>query len=211
MSRCKRPYSSSSTNSTNWAPAGVCTAIWYAIRSAWGCASTADRDVVSWNGGCQLRACWAGCWSIRSTQGPIPGDVAASITSGRLRVPASSRCGRCRCRSGIVLQQDRLPAYITWERYLANQQRLLQNGPRTVLPECPAAAKHCLTSLLVCGGLWPAHVRQLSEQIDRVLWVYAAEERGIDVLRSRQLRGGGRSRGPAGLAVLWSPATLELA
>ena len=78
----------------------VCTAIWYAIRSAWGCASTADRDVVSWNGGCQLRACWAGCCIIRSTQGPIPGDVAASITSGRLRVPASSRCGRCRCRSG---------------------------------------------------------------------------------------------------------------
>ena len=25
-------------------------------------------------------------------------------------------------------------------------------------------------------GLWPAHVRQLSEQVDRLLWVYAEEE-----------------------------------
>ena len=48
-------------------------------------------------------------------------------------------------------------------------------------------------------GMWPAHVRQLSEQVDRLLWVYAEEERGINVLRTRS-RGGGRSRGPAGFA-----------
>ena len=52
----------------------------------------------------------------------------------------------------IVLQQDRLPAYITWERYLANQQRLLQNGPRTGSPGVPRSGKALLTSLLVCGA-----------------------------------------------------------
>ena len=52
----------------------------------------------------------------------------------------------------IVLQQDRLPAYITWERYLANQQRLLQNGPRTGAPGVPRSGKALLTSLLVCGA-----------------------------------------------------------
>jgi len=52
----------------------------------------------------------------------------------------------------IVLQQDRLPAYITWERYLANQQRLLQNGPRTGSPGVPRTGKALLTSLLVCGA-----------------------------------------------------------
>ena len=60
---------------------------WYGIRSAWGCASTADRDVVSWNGGCQLRACWAGCCIIRSTQGPIPGTS-----------PRRSQADGCECR-----------------------------------------------------------------------------------------------------------------
>src|SRR5271157_2520928 len=52
----------------------------------------------------------------------------------------------------IALQQDRLPAYITWERYLANQQRLLQNGPRTGYPGVPRTGKALLTSLLVCGA-----------------------------------------------------------
>ncbi len=52
----------------------------------------------------------------------------------------------------IVLQQDRLPAYITWERYLANQQRLLENGPRTGSPGVPRTGKALLTSLLVCGA-----------------------------------------------------------
>ena len=81
-------------------PAGGSTATCYGIRSTWGCASTEDRDVVSWNGACRLRECWPECCIIRSMQVPILGDVAASITRGRLRVPASSRCGRCRWQSG---------------------------------------------------------------------------------------------------------------
>ena len=42
--------------------------------------------------------------------------------------------------------------YITWERYLANQQQLLQNGPRTGSPGVPRSGKALLTSLLVCGA-----------------------------------------------------------
>jgi DNA invertase Pin-like site-specific DNA recombinase len=51
-----------------------------------------------------------------------------------------------------VLLHDRLPAYITWERYLANQQRLRHNqcGPAT--PGVPAKGAALLAGLLVCGG-----------------------------------------------------------
>ena len=52
----------------------------------------------------------------------------------------------------MVLQQDRVPAYITWERYLANQQRLLQNQFRSDSPGVPRPGKALLTSLLVCGA-----------------------------------------------------------
>ncbi len=52
----------------------------------------------------------------------------------------------------MVLQQDRVPAYITWERYLANQRRLLQNRSRSDSPGVPRAGKALLTSLLVCGA-----------------------------------------------------------
>jgi len=50
------------------------------------------------------------------------------------------------------LQRDRLPAYITWERYEANQQRLLQNSPRPGSPGVPRNGRALLTSLLVCGA-----------------------------------------------------------
>jgi hypothetical protein len=52
----------------------------------------------------------------------------------------------------MVLQRDRLPAYITWEHYLANQERLLRNRSRPGSPGVPRAGKALLTSLLVCGA-----------------------------------------------------------
>jgi DNA invertase Pin-like site-specific DNA recombinase len=52
----------------------------------------------------------------------------------------------------MVLQRDRLPAYITWERYEANQERLLQNSTRPGSPGVPRTGKALLTSLLVCGA-----------------------------------------------------------
>ncbi len=52
----------------------------------------------------------------------------------------------------MVLQRDRLPAYITWERYEANLQRLLQNSPRRGTLRVPRNGRALLTSLLICGA-----------------------------------------------------------
>ena len=76
----------------------------------------------------------------------------------------------------MVLQRDRLPAYITWERYEANQQRLLQNSPRPDSPGVPRNGRASLTQPAGLRSMWPAHVRQLSKQVERLLWVYAEEE-----------------------------------
>jgi DNA invertase Pin-like site-specific DNA recombinase len=51
-----------------------------------------------------------------------------------------------------VLLQDRLPAYITWERYLANQQRLLGNRTISGSPGVPRTGAALLSGLLVCGA-----------------------------------------------------------
>jgi len=51
-----------------------------------------------------------------------------------------------------VLQRDRLPAYITWERYLANQQRLLDNRSWPEAPGVPRLGLALLPGLLVCGA-----------------------------------------------------------
>jgi hypothetical protein len=51
-----------------------------------------------------------------------------------------------------VLQRDRLPAYITWARYLANQQRLVANRSWPEAPGVPRAGAALLPGLLVCGA-----------------------------------------------------------
>src|SRR5262249_32799119 len=50
-----------------------------------------------------------------------------------------------------VLQRDRLPAYITWERYLANQERMRQNRSLPEAAGAPREGAALLTRLLVCG------------------------------------------------------------
>jgi DNA invertase Pin-like site-specific DNA recombinase len=51
-----------------------------------------------------------------------------------------------------VLQTDRLPAYITWDHYLANQERLRQNRFRPGSVGAPREGKALLTGILVCGS-----------------------------------------------------------
>jgi DNA invertase Pin-like site-specific DNA recombinase len=51
-----------------------------------------------------------------------------------------------------VLQKDRLPAYITWEHYLANQERLLQNRYQPGSVGAPRAGKALLAGIMVCGA-----------------------------------------------------------
>jgi DNA invertase Pin-like site-specific DNA recombinase len=85
---------------------------------------------------------------------------AGAYSYGRRRVdhrPTAADPGQTKMRhvpmsEWLVLLRDRLPAYITWERYLANQQRLLQNR---ALPSSPGASRlgsALLTGLLYCGS-----------------------------------------------------------
>jgi DNA invertase Pin-like site-specific DNA recombinase len=51
-----------------------------------------------------------------------------------------------------VLHRDRFPAYITWEQYLANQQRLLENRSWPEALGAPRVGAALLPGLLVCGA-----------------------------------------------------------
>jgi DNA invertase Pin-like site-specific DNA recombinase len=50
-----------------------------------------------------------------------------------------------------VLLQDRLPAYISWEQYLANQERLQQNRSLHEARGAPKCGRALLQGLVVCG------------------------------------------------------------
>jgi hypothetical protein len=63
-----------------------------------------------------------------------------------------------------VLLKDRLPAYITWERYLHNRERIKQNRYRFDCQGAPRSGVALLSGLVVCGHcgrrmhiLYPAH------------------------------------------------------
>ncbi len=51
-----------------------------------------------------------------------------------------------------VLLQDRLPAYITWERYLKNQERLQRNRRLPGAPGTPRQGAALLAGVLICGA-----------------------------------------------------------
>ena len=63
-------------------------------------------------------------------------------STGRMVVPADE-CA--------VLLKDRLPAYITWERYEANLEKLARNRARAASLGAPRAGASLLGGLLVCG------------------------------------------------------------
>ena len=51
-----------------------------------------------------------------------------------------------------VLLKDRLPAYITWDRYLQNRERIKQNRNRFDCQGAPRSGVTLLSGLLVCGN-----------------------------------------------------------
>jgi DNA invertase Pin-like site-specific DNA recombinase len=63
-------------------------------------------------------------------------------SSGRVKVPLNE------CK---VVQHDRVPAYISWQRYVANQQRLTDNLNRPTTPGSPRSGNCLLAGLVVCG------------------------------------------------------------
>ena len=70
----------------------------------------------------------------------------------RRKVPGRPRTGRTTPSMELweVLQTDGLPAYITWERFLANQERLQQNCSRSAAKGCPRKGDALLGGLLFC-------------------------------------------------------------
>ncbi len=97
------------------------------------------------------------CTLARMLHHPI---YAGAYSYGRRRVdhkPTASDGGKAKIREvpmskWRVLQTDRLPAYITWEHYLSNQERLLQNRSQPGSVGAPRAGKALLTGILVCGA-----------------------------------------------------------
>lgn len=71
-----------------------------------------------------------------------------------------------------VLKRDHLPAYITWEKYLANQQRLNDNRNQPNSAGVPRQGAALLSGLLICGTcgrrLRPGYGR--TEPFYRCIW-----------------------------------------
>src|SRR5271166_4412370 len=79
-------------------------------------------------------------WGRRQTQTHI--DVTGRVTqSRRQRVPGE----------WAVLLHDRVPAYITWDQYLANQRQLWENQRRPATKGTPGGGSALLTGLVSCG------------------------------------------------------------
>lgn len=69
----------------------------------------------------------------------------------RRAVPGRPGTGRNSAEGDLVLLQDRLPAYISWERFEANQQRLADNRASHLAQGAPRKGAALLPGLLHCG------------------------------------------------------------
>jgi DNA invertase Pin-like site-specific DNA recombinase len=86
---------------------------------------------------------YAGAYTYGRRKGNRPGGAANEAAAADEQALA---------RRWKVFQRDRLPAYISWERYLANQERLRQNRPRMDTQGAPRQGEALLGGLLRCGG-----------------------------------------------------------
>ena len=100
---------------------------------------------------------WPECSIIRSMPELIPTGVAVLITKQAVPEGHKARMREMPMSKWRVLHLDRLPAYITWDHYLANQERLLQNryrpgSGRWHLAPANAADRHLWFAVPVAGG-----------------------------------------------------------
>jgi hypothetical protein len=74
-------------------------------------------------------------------------------TDPRRKQPGRPGTGRrlCRTEECTVLIRDRFPAYITWERFQANQERLAANRARYEVVGAPREGAALLKGLIRCG------------------------------------------------------------
>jgi DNA invertase Pin-like site-specific DNA recombinase len=75
------------------------------------------------------------------------------VTDPRRKIPGKRGSGRSRVpmEQWKVLLENRIPAYITWERFLANQRQLAQNLARFDTLGVPREGSALLGGLIVCG------------------------------------------------------------
>ena len=109
----------------------------------------ANRGNVEWRRPCREtllnilhHPCYAGAYS----HGRRPVDP-------RRKIPGRPGTGRrvVSWEECEVLIRDHYPAYISWEQFLANQQRLAENRARTESRGAPREGPALLAGLLVCG------------------------------------------------------------
>ena len=83
-------------------------------------------------------------------------NYAGAYVYGRKEVERDGRGqpdrNRWRAEVWKILLKDHLPAYISWDRYEANQKRLQSNRQRAHSPGVPRAGDALLAGLAVCGG-----------------------------------------------------------
>jgi hypothetical protein len=101
------------------------------------------QHVRARNRGSSLRgSLYAGdfSWGRRQTRTDV--DFAGRVTHIRRRRPQVE---------WTVLLHDRVPAYITWDRYLSNQRQLLENRRLPRSRGTPRGCSALLAGLLYCG------------------------------------------------------------
>lgn len=93
-------------------------------------------------------------------------------TDPRRRVAGRAGTGRRHRRPEecLVLIHDRLPAYITWERFCANQDRLEANRAKNDRPGAPGRGPSLLAGLLRCGRCGRRMLVQYSGPKAKVLY-----------------------------------------
>jgi len=87
----------------------------------------------------------------------------------------------------LVLLRDRLPAYITWDRYLANQERLRQNRSLRDTQGVPKRGEALLPGLVACGKC--GHRMTTRYKADKRPSYYCSESRcaSTRICRGRRL------------------------
>ena len=94
-------------------------------------------------------------------------------TDPRRKRPGRPHTGRriCQAEECLVLIRDRFPAYITWERFQVNQERLAANRARHEAQGAPREGAALLKGLLRCGCCGQRMTVHYAQSADRYAYV----------------------------------------
>jgi DNA invertase Pin-like site-specific DNA recombinase len=94
-------------------------------------------------------------------------------TDPRRKRPGRPHTGRrvCQAEECLVLIRDRFPAYITWDRFQANQERLAANRARHEAQGAPREGAALLKGLIRCGRCGQRMFVHYASSADRYTYV----------------------------------------